>query len=416
MNLATDRLGRSVSVPLSAGSLSEARLRLIRTVITGCPAAFVVARPELGDEAPAWMRKWSVAAGRAMTAEDASVGAIFEAIERASLLSHGPGDARVATDGATAILPWPGNDYWQLGAAQISDLVQRVHSKIVSGQNPFVDQNVVLARDLHSGEVHPVPASAVFVDEDLRLGWPPAMGSSTGAAAHPTYEGATRRALLECIERDAVAIWWYNRLVARRLAVDAMTAALPEPLSRWLSERDRDTWCLLAETDLPVPAVVAISAAPDGRHPAIGAAAGLEPGEALLSAVLEMLQGEISLTHMRAAQNTAEPPPLPALLAWSEGTNAKATPHLAGAGAAAMPPPVSEAALLDALTGRGIDVAVADLTTAEFAIPVAKVVSRTLRDWQPRFAQGRLYDVPVALGLVERARTPAELNPIPFVI
>jgi hypothetical protein len=47
---------------------------------------------------------------------------------------------------------------------------------------------------------------------------------------------------------------------------------------------------------------------------------------------------------------------------------------------------------------------------------VARVVVPGLRHFWGRYAPGRLYDVPVELGWLERPRTESELNPIPFFL
>ncbi len=272
------------------------------------------------------------------------------------------------------------------------------------------------ARSLSADRGYHVPATAVFANEDVRLGLPPVLSSSTGTAAHDDVAAARRHAVLERVERDAVAIWWYNMMAVPRLGAAVVDAALPCDFAAWLRDRRRMTWHLLAGTDLPVPAVVALSSAPDGTRPAIGASAALDVRSAVRSATLELLQGEIALVHMRRAQELTDAPEPPSLLAWSEATNARAVPYLRGEGEAAPPSPCSFSDLVEAFDALGIDVGIVDLTRPEFGVPVVKAVSTTLRDWQPRFAPGRLYDVPVALGWRDRPLTEAELNPVPFVI
>lgn len=194
-------------------------------------------------------------------------------------------------------------------------------------------------------------------------------------------------------------------------------ACLPDDFARWLTSRRRRTYHLLMPTDLPATTVVAVSTRGDGSAPAIGAAASLNPASAVRSATLELLQGEISLAHMRALQKTDGAPPPPPLLAWSNATNALAIPHLRGsAGERPLPAPTTMHALHEALAARGIDVYFTDLTRPELSIPVVKALSPQLRDWLPRFGPGRLYDVPVELGLLPAPTPEADLNPIPFVI
>jgi len=274
----------------------------------------------------------------------------------------------------------------------------------------------VPALDLFSGERIQIPAQTVLFGEDTRLGLPPVFASSTGAALRESTESAARHGTLELVERDGVAIWWYNRLIPPRLAPAAAAASLTADLAAFLAGRRRITWHLSLPSDLGVPAIVALSARPDGSWPAIGASAALDPRDAVRSATLELLQGEINLSLMRQAQRAPDPPPLPPLLDWSLRTNALATPYLAGEGIAEPAAPVGWDALVSTLQARGIDLYVADLTRREFGVPVVKAISPQLRDWLPRFGPGRLYDVSVALGLRNRPTPEDALNPIPFVI
>jgi ribosomal protein S12 methylthiotransferase accessory factor len=62
----------------------------------------------------------------------------------------------------------------------------------------------------------------------------------------------------------------------------------------------------------------------------------------------------------------------------------------------------------------GLETLVVDLTRPDLDLNVARVIVPGLRHFWPRFAPGRLYDVPVALGWLERPLTEEELNPIPF--
>ena len=48
-------------------------------------------------------------------------------------------------------------------------------------------------------------------------------------------------------------------------------------------------------------------------------------------------------------------------------------------------------------------------------MPVVKVIVPGLRPYTPRFAAGRLYDVPVQLGWVPAPLTEQQLNPLPMV-
>ncbi|MFD0854715.1 YcaO-like family protein, partial [Actinomadura adrarensis] len=61
---------------------------------------------------------------------------------------------------------------------------------------------------------------------------------------------------------------------------------------------------------------------------------------------------------------------------------------------------------------HGLDVLVLDQTRPDVEMPVAKVIVPGLRHFWARFAPGRLYDVPVALGQLGEPTPYKELNPI----
>jgi ribosomal protein S12 methylthiotransferase accessory factor len=63
-----------------------------------------------------------------------------------------------------------------------------------------------------------------------------------------------------------------------------------------------------------------------------------------------------------------------------------------------------------------MEMLVLDLTRADAGMPVAKVIVPGLRHFWARFAPGRLYDVPVAMGWLERPVPEAELNPTPVFV
>jgi ribosomal protein S12 methylthiotransferase accessory factor len=60
---------------------------------------------------------------------------------------------------------------------------------------------------------------------------------------------------------------------------------------------------------------------------------------------------------------------------------------------------------------EGLDFLVLNQTRPDIDVPVVRVVVPGLRHFYRRFAPGRLYDVPVKLGLRDRPLTEDELNP-----
>jgi ribosomal protein S12 methylthiotransferase accessory factor len=59
----------------------------------------------------------------------------------------------------------------------------------------------------------------------------------------------------------------------------------------------------------------------------------------------------------------------------------------------------------------GCDVLAYDLTRPDVGFPVVKVIVPGLRHFWRRLGPGRLYDVPVQLGWVDRAKAEDGMNP-----
>jgi ribosomal protein S12 methylthiotransferase accessory factor len=117
---------------------------------------------------------------------------------------------------------------------------------------------------------------------------------STGCAAGPTPEAARLRALLELIERDAVALWWIGGRRARPLSLEALQAASELVAVLRQDHAGRTSWLLDITTDLGIPCVAAISVDTHGRGLACGFAARMGLQEAAPSALLEMCQMELA--------------------------------------------------------------------------------------------------------------------------
>ena len=70
--------------------------------------------------------------------------------------------------------------------------------------------------------------------------------------------------------------------------------------------------------------------------------------------------------------------------------------------------------LLLTFEAKGFDVFGANFTTETIGFPVAKVFIPGMRHFWPRFAPGRLFNVPVELGYLDQATSESDLNEIGF--
>jgi len=69
---------------------------------------------------------------------------------------------------------------------------------------------------------------------------------------------------------------------------------------------------------------------------------------------------------------------------------------------------------IELVEGAGMNMHVLNCTRPDVGLPVAKVMVPGMRHFWPRFAPGRLYDVPVTLGWLDRPPSEADLNPLPI--
>ena len=118
------------------------------------------------------------------------------------------------------------------------------------------------------------------------------LGDSNGCASGNVLEEAVLQAFLELVERDAVAVWWYNRL--RRPAVDLRSFG-----DRWLSgvenehrELGREVIALDLTNDLGIPVIAGLSYRPEGAEEriAIGYGCHLDARIAAQRALTEVCQ------------------------------------------------------------------------------------------------------------------------------
>jgi ribosomal protein S12 methylthiotransferase accessory factor len=250
-----------------------------------------------------------------------------------------------------------------------------------------------------------------------------AIGCSNGNAAGNTLEEAILQGFLELVERDATAIWWYNRL--RRPAVDV--AAFGDPWVDALLEhhraQGRACWALDITSDLGIPAIVAISARADGgdEQMLFGLGCHLDARIAVQRAFAEMNQ----MLAMADPDGTIAIEALDAETAnWLRVATRAAQPHMTPDPAAPprrpadFPARASGDLRTDILTcqgiveAKGLELLVLDHTRPDVGLPVVKVVVPGLRHFWARFGAGRLYDVPVAMGWLPAPLSEDALNPI----
>lgn len=202
---------------------------------------------------------------------------------------------------------------------------------------------------------------------------------SIGCAAGPNAETATLRAVLEVIERDALALWW--RGGRRGHALSAESPATREAAALLASLRQgnatRRAWLLDITTDLGVPCIAALSCRADGRGLACGTAARLTQAQAARAAVMEMCQMELAgeLVAAKRAQGGTLNPRDRAHLRRETKLRADDCGLLHPLPPRAPPvAPNTLATLLTRLASLGLHAHAVTLTLAENPIPVIRVL------------------------------------------
>jgi len=164
----------------------------------------------------------------------------------------------------------------------------------------------VTATSVDSRRATLVPADLCLRRSERRRSLPLRGPLSTGCAVGRTRDEAATRAILELIERDAVALWWLGGRLGRPVPANGPiathAAALLARLRR--GQTSRRAWLLDITTDLDVPTFAALSVDGNARKLACGFAARVAARDAVRGAILEMAQVEaaFALVDMKLAE------------------------------------------------------------------------------------------------------------------
>ena len=254
------------------------------------------------------------------------------------------------------------------------------------------------------------------------------IADSNGCAAGNTLEEAILQGFYELAERDAFAVWWYNRLQAPEVDLASFDDEYLAMARDYYARYERDLWVLDVTSDLGIPAFVALSRRPDAATEDIiyGAGAHADPRIAALRAVCELNQ---CLTWLPRPGRSGGRPAIddPLALWWWRTARLEDCPWLAPAadqplrGACDHPVAQTTDTREDVedcrarVEAAGMEFLVLDQTRPDIGMPVARVLVPGMRHFWARFAPGRLYDVPVSTGRRERPLAEADLNPAPVI-
>lgn len=369
--------------------------------------------------------------GKGWTDLDARVSAICESLERASSVHRGTEPSRVARRselGSGALAP---NDLMAFSKDQFRTRVEwndRHGGGFQWIPQPYGDEAIEWSQvtSLASGEIRWIPTA--FIYYGFRgAGGAFCDGDSNGLASGNCLEEAVLQGLLELVERDAVAVWWYNRLHRPGVNLRTLDDEWSMGIAAHYRALGRDLWALDLTTDLGIPVIAALSAL-DGREVIFGFGAHLDAGVALRRALTEVNQMLTSVILDPEERKAHLGGVFPDALRWWDSHTVETDPYLCAAdgGPARLPDDVSSPPsddLMDDIaecvrraSSVGCDVLAHDLTRPDISFPVVKVVMPGLRHFWRRLGPGRLYDLPVALGWRTQPVREDGMNPVSLFV
>ena len=372
----------------------------------------------------------SAAGGKGKHSTQAKVSALCEAIERYSGTFQGDEAcvcARRKDLGTAAILP---NTCMHYSERQLHNRQQWNASRSRSTwvPEPF-DENKEIewspVWSLTYDEPRYVPTAYCYYGYSRKHQTWFARADSNGCAAGRSKEEAILQGFMEVVERDSIALWWYNRL--RKPTVDLVSFDEPyfQQLQDYYRLLQRDLWVLDITSDLSIPTFAALSRRCDGEVEDIiwGFGAHFDARLAVLRALTEVNQW-LPVVHSGTAKkdNTYRAQGQDAVQWWKTAT-LENHPYLAPDRTVA--PKVhtdysqdwSDDLAIDVRTcvsiaaAKGLEMLVLDQTRPDTGLHAVKVIVPGLRHFWPRFAPGRLYEVPVQMGWLKQPLTEDRLNP-----
>jgi oxazoline/thiazoline synthase len=280
---------------------------------------------------------------------------------------------------------------------------------------------------LLSGQRRLLPTALLYFKPDARSKPTSVRADSNGNAAGASLEDAIMQGFFELVERDAVALWWYNRTRHAEVGLDSFDDPWVSRLPGLYRGLGRQVWVLDVTSDLGIPVMAAISRRTDkpSEDIMLGFGAHFDPRIALRRALTELGQLLPAVAPARA-DGTGYQVGEPHLTSWWTHATVADQPYLVpdtghapltAAGYHYEPSGRLDLADVCAVADRAdLDVLVLDQTRPDINMPVVKVVVPGLRHFWPRFAPGRLFEVPARLGRLTKQTQYDQLNPIPLYL
>lgn len=372
-----------------------------------------------------YIRMPDVATGKGRTKLQATVGCIAEAIERYNCTFTTQKEIRCSYDDIKnevihpcmllnfSEMQYENREKINAERSGFNKIPKRYHSSKI-GWTPIYSMS--------DNRAVYVPSSYLYLhypyENDVEI----CPGNSNGCASGNSLEEAIFYALLELAERDAVAIWWYNRIKRPCININNLNFYDLNKLKNKFKKNDREFCVLDITNDLQIPSYVAISWKSDGSRIFFGTGSHLQPSVGIARAVSELNQvmtQENTNIHSKNLSSFEKD-----LVRWCSTETIDNHPYLMPEGThdpktlyAQSEDFLSDINLLTQIFKKmNLEVFLFDLTNKSVPFYTARVIIPGLRHFWSRLGPGRLYDVPVRLGWVKKPLMESEMNPIPYFL
>jgi bacteriocin biosynthesis cyclodehydratase domain-containing protein len=258
---------------------------------------------------------------------------------------------------------------------------------------------------------------------------PDCWADTNGCAAGNTLEEAILQGFMELVERDSVALWWYNRIQKPAVDIDSFDDPYFRSLQQSYQSIHRDLWVLDITSDLNIPTFVAVSKCcdRDSEDILLGFGSHFDAKLAVGRALTEINQilGVVLPTNANGKTQYASSAE-PSALNWWQTATVQNQPYL-------LPDKSSRAKVYSdydqewsddlledikrcqqIVEQKGMEILVLDQTRPDIGLKVVKVIVPGMRHFWKRLGVGRLYDVPVQMGWLNEPISEKNLNPIPM--
>ncbi|NOU49859.1 hypothetical protein HG263_04830 [Pseudoalteromonas sp. JBTF-M23] len=359
--------------------------------------------------------------GKGTTKEQAKCSAICEAIERYSMLHHERKyDSFAKPDELELSYVLP-SQILLFSESQLNKRSEQNRNN--TSPQHWIPKSFDMNQPYHwcktlsltSNEPVYVPAEVVYaqfqlVEDSQRISMP----DSNGCASGNTLNEAILHGALELIERDAIAIWWYNKIPRHHIQIASIDSEYVKNIHNEFEGSARTLNIIEITSDISVPVYVAVSYNKSTKTEVLyGFGCHVDPLVAIERAVSEVCQLVPAIANSQTQRSEPE------FYDWLHKQEVGMHPHL---DVEKLPTqdfsPSNKAysleeALLEVINKLkqcNQELLIFDLTMSDTMFPVVRVLSPGLRHFWRRLAPGRLYNVPVKMGWIEQEYEESELN------